>query len=147
MSVEALASRPDRTGCDAGISADLELVLHELLESALVVDDEHEIDRLHADLRADAAAGDGEKCRRRPAAGLLVADAEDAAAALPADAEAALEQRREHRDAFRLLHDRARHRLVGRCHDLFEHRRRLGDALDFVFGLLRDKRRERSPRR
>jgi hypothetical protein len=46
-----------------GIRADLELVLHQLLEAALVVDDEHEIDRLHADLRADAAAVDGQKRR------------------------------------------------------------------------------------
>jgi hypothetical protein len=39
---------------------------------------------------------------------------------LRADAEAALEQRREHRDAFRLLHDRLRHALVGGGHDLVE---------------------------
>jgi len=52
----------DRTGRHRRVRADLELVVDELFEPAPVLHDQQEVHRLATDLRADAAAVDGEKC-------------------------------------------------------------------------------------
>src|SRR5690606_1132691 len=122
-----------RTGGHRRVRADLELVAHELFEPAAVLDDQHQIDRLPANLGAEAAPGDTETRRRGPLLRLWVARAQNAAAVLPADDETALHQRRKHGNALRLLEDGRGDGLVARVHDLAEHRDGLVDALDFVF--------------
>ena len=119
----------NRTGGDRSVRAHLELVRHQVLEPAAVHHDQDDVDRLPADLRADAAAGDGHERRQRPGVLGAVADADHALAALRREHEPALDRAREDGDRLGLLQDAGGNRLVRRPHDFAEHERGVVDAL------------------
>src|SRR5581483_6643362 len=54
-------------GSDAGIRSQFELAVQEVMHAVLVHDQHDQVHGLAADLEAEAATLDGEKCRRTPA--------------------------------------------------------------------------------
>ena len=123
------------------VAADLEGVLRQVVDAALVHDHEHDVGGLTANLEADAAAGERDEGGRRPSRRRL--DAHHALAALRADQQRALHGGGNDHDGLRLLDDRFRHALVGRRQHFLEHARGFDDAVGFDLLRERDARQQR----
>ncbi len=88
---------------------------------------QHHVRRLHADLEAEAAAGQVDEHRVAPLAAVF-ADHEHTFAATAADAEADLDDRGNHCDRVRSFEQPGRDVLLRHLHQLVEHARRRREA-------------------
>src|SRR5438128_5924433 len=93
----------DRPGGYAGVGAQFELAGEQVLHSFLVHDQHDQINRLAADLQAEASALHGKKCGITPAFDGTATG--DATAILGAEHETSLEHRWHHRHALGRPHN------------------------------------------
>src|ERR1017187_753256 len=122
-----------RTGRSRGVGADLELVLQQVLESAVVHRDQHQVRGLTADLEPPRSAGHANEYRRAPA--VTGAARDDSLPVLRPEYEGALDHSGHHAHARGPLQDVHRHTVILGAHHLVEnHFRRIDAGLQISTG-------------
>src|SRR5262245_57784083 len=110
---------PDRPRRHGGARADLEFVLQQTVNPRFVHNQQNEVNRLPADLQAEASAADG-KVRWRPPRALRAPATDQPFTVLTADDEAAFFDRGKNGDALRAVEQLLRNSLVRSGHNLLK---------------------------
>ena len=113
-----LGAAPDGAGSGRGVAADLELVLEQILQAAVIDGDQDQVRGLSADLQAPGSAGHADKDRGAPALACTAGD--HALAILRAEDEGTLDHPGDDGDAGGLLKDVHGDAAVLGGHDLVE---------------------------